>query len=433
MRRPMLILLATAVAVAGCDNQSPTGLFPDDQTAVLATVSAMTPATVITRNMCMRGGWEELGFRNQGQCVSYVETGKARMGFETTWDTRLGEGTTVILGLAGSVDATIYWGDGTYSRVTTPGPHRYDYWKDGVYTVAVTGSATAFHNIWGFGGTREEADANMPKLVSIDSWGNLGFSNMAYAFVDASNLVSVPRTTTGLESVFNMGGMFYGATRFNADIGRWDVSSVTMMYSMFGNATSFDQDIGGWDVSNVFNTSGMFNGATAFNRDIGGWDVSGMAFMNSMFANATSFNQDIGGWDASNVRAMWGTFSNATSFNQDIGGWDVSSVTNMAEMFRGATSFNQDIGDWNTSAVTGMFNMFDGATSFNQDISRWDVSNVVLAWWGYNGMGHMFRDAESFNQDLSSWCVANFEEQPAGFDEGAVSWTLPRPVWGTCP
>jgi hypothetical protein len=48
-------------------------------------------------------------------------------------------------------------------------------------------------------------------------------------------------------------------------------------------------------------------------------------------------------------------------------------------------------------------------------------------------MNSMFRGAASFNQDLSRWCVTLIPSTPTWFDAGATSWTLPKPVWGTCP
>jgi len=91
-----------------------------------------------------------------------------------------------------------------------------------------------------------------------------------------------------------------------------------------------------------------------------------------------------------------------------------------------ATSTYGHISNWDVSAVTDMEDAFDGQSSFNGDISSWDVSSVT-------GMGRMFFDAASFNQDLSGWCVTNIASEPGDFDEGADSWVLTRPVWGTCP
>jgi len=45
----------------------------------------------------------------------------------------------------------------------------------------------------------------------------------------------------------------------------------------------------------------------------------------------------------------------------------------------------------------------------------------------------MFYNAEVFNRDLSGWCVSNITTEPGYFDANASSWTLARPVWGTCP
>ena len=74
--------------------------------------------------------------------------------------------------------------------------------------------------------------------------------------------------------------------------------------------------------------------------------------------------------------------------------------------------------------------MFDGGWSyshpFNQPIGDWDVSSVTQ-------MSSMFNKAVDFNQNLSGWCVSNISSSPYSFDNGATSWILPRPVWGTCP
>lgn len=287
-----------------------------------------------------------------------------REAFTTTWNTHLGVGTTVTLGLAGEVDAIIFWGDGNISKVTMADPHTHDYGNNGVYTVYVIGNVTEY------GGWHLQ---DRMKLVSIDNWGHLGFTSMDYAFQGTNNLVSVPNNTKGLESVTIMRGMFYQSS-INSDLSEWDVSGVTNMVCMFQESL--------------------------FNQDIGNWDVSNVTTMMSMLS-FSPFNQDISGWDVSNVNVMQGMFWGNTDFNQNIGGWDVSNVITMRKMF-------------------------DEATSFNQDIGSWDVSNVVF-------MNEMFYNASSFNQDLSGWCVENIPNLPPDFDTGAVSWTLPRPVWGTCP
>ena len=233
-------------------------------------------------------------------------------------------------------------------------------------------------------------------------------------------------------NVTDMKGMFSYAIKFNQDISNWDVSNVTNMRAMFEDASSFNQDIGNWDTSNVTDMAIMFANlnsntpSSSFNQDIGNWDTSSVTNMLYMFNSAKVFNQDIGNWDTSNVTNMLGMFIQAKAFNQDISGWDTSNVTNMSYMFGFALVFNQDISSWVTSSVTNMEYMFNQATVFNQDIGNWDTSNVT-------NMEYMFNQATVFNQDLSSWCVTKISSEPTLFGTGATSWTLPKPVWGTCP
>jgi surface protein len=195
---------------------------------------------------------------------------------------------------------------------------------------------------------------------------------------------------------------------------------------LFTQAVKFNQDISGWDMSHVTNMAGMFQLAKSFNQPIGSWDVSNVENMNAVFHSAESFNQPLGSWGVSKVTNMLAMFGEASAFNQDISSWDTASVADMGAMFRGATAFDQDISSWDTSNVAVMGTMFEGATSFNQNISSWDVSKV-------DNMNEMFSGATAFNQDLSSWCVSKIKTTPTGFDEGATSWTKPKPVWGTCP
>ncbi len=440
--------------------------------------------------------------------------------FVTTWDTTLGIGTTVTLALADEVDAVIDWGDGIITTVNTPGPHTHDYGTHGIYTVAVTGSVTEYNSYYNGGAVSERQ-----KLISVDSWGQLGWTSMWHAFYEASNLVSVPASSDGLEAVDNMSWMFGAASAFNGDISGWNTSNVTNMCGMFNGASSFNQNIGGWDTSNVTDMFGMFANAWAFNQPIGGWNTSNVTNMSLMFFNTPSFNQPIGGWNTSNVTNMscmfWGAaftqpiggwntskvtdmnrmFHNNVSFNQNIGGWDTSNVTDMSAMFYGALAFNGDISGWDTSNVTNMGGMFVHAWAFNQNIGGWDTSSVTnmeqMFWdaavfnqniggwntshvtdmsfmfcrtvffnqpigdwntsnvtnmngmfsgaWAFNqnigswdtshvtDMRGMFYSARSFNQCLSGWCVTLIPSMPDYFDYDTASWTLPRPIWGTCP
>lgn len=325
---------------------------------------------------------------------------------------------TIGFELGGHVNATIYWGDGQYNEVTTAGLKTHTYDVGNYYKVRIKGRVQAFRNY--------TFPYFQSPLVGVEKWGDLGLTDLSYAFAEAANLSTLPDNSDGIEGVTDMSNMFLGAVSFNGDIGGWDTSNVTNMSNMFRAADKFNGAIGSWDTSNVTDMHSMFYRAGRFNQDIGGWDTSNVTDMSLMFFDAAMFNQDLDGWDTSQVVEMWSMFELAEEFNGDISGWNTSNVTNMSLMFYEAARFNQDLGGWNTSNVIDMRSMFQAANLFNQDIGNWDTSNVT-------NMRYIFNSAEMFNQDLSGWCVVNIPTAPLDFDSGATSWVLPRPIWGTCP
>ena len=86
-----------------------------------------------------------------------------------------------------------------------------------------------------------------------------------------------------------MSSLFYNKGSFNADISRWDTSSVTTMHQMFRGARAFNKDIGSWDTSSVTTMAYMFYDTDAFNQDIGTWDTSSVTNMYQMFRDARAF------------------------------------------------------------------------------------------------------------------------------------------------
>ncbi|GAA3654884.1 BspA family leucine-rich repeat surface protein [Flavivirga jejuensis] len=112
----------------------------------------------------------------------------------------------------------------------------------------------------------------------LGGWNVSNVTNMTAMFDGATaftggNLGDWGDKTSKVE---NMGYMFNGASAFNADIGDWNVSKVTYMRTMFRNASAFEGgNIGGWGdkTSKVESMSYMFYGASAFNADIGDWDI----------------------------------------------------------------------------------------------------------------------------------------------------------------
>ncbi|HSI78696.1 MAG TPA: BspA family leucine-rich repeat surface protein, partial [Lunatimonas sp.] len=168
----------------------------------------------------------------------------------------------------------------------------------GTYRVSISPGAGTFHRIFFSNG------GDRLKLLSIDQWGSIAWSNMDSAFYGCANLVYNATDIPDLSQVTIMRYMFAGCRKFNGPIGNWNVGNVTNMSFLFANAVTFNQPIGNWDVSNVINMNAMFTLATVFDQPIGDWDVRNVIDMRDMFNYAIGFNKPIGNWDVTKVNNM---------------------------------------------------------------------------------------------------------------------------------
>lgn len=206
-------------------------------------------------------------------------------------------------------------------------------------------------------------------------------------------------------------------------------ASMRTISGMFSDCRFFnDPNVSNWDVTGFVVFEGTFRNASKFNQPLNSWDMSSAVHLTEMFSGASAFNQDLNSWNMSSAEFLGVMFKDAVSFNRSVASWNLSKVTSVSEMFNNAKAFNKPVNDWNFSpSLNSMYAMFKGASAFNQDISNWSMGNI-------DNVISMFQGASSFNQDLTGWCTAKLlsSRDRSNFNTDAVSWVLPKPVWGTC-
>lgn len=343
-----------------------------------------------------------------------------------------------------SFDVVVSWGDGeseSFDSDSVP-PFDHTYTSTDEYTINICRGESEGPWMPGFG---DAAYTGASLITRVNNFGDLGLTDLSYAFNGASNLTYVADIPLGIQLLAHT---FGGATSFNHDIGNWDTSDVTDMSYMFSGALTFNQDISAWNTQSVIDMESMFNTALSFNQDIGDWNTGNVTNMAGMFAGAASFNQDLDDWNTENVELMYNMFASALDFNGAVGAWNVSEVLTMYGMFDGAASFNQDISGWETDLVNDTRYMFQNAVAFNQNIGGWDMGGVQYSNSMFKGasafngnigswdtsanldMGGMFDGASDFNQNIGAWVTDNVTNMQEMFD-GASDFNQNIGAWDT--
>lgn len=317
---------------------------------------------------------------------------------------------------------TIDWGDGNYSieTISTPRSINYTYKSYGIYIVQIY--TPSYPQIY-------RADSWGPKLIKILSIGNMGSSNLFNAFINATNLIEVPKNIPS--SVTTLSTIFSGCSKLNdPNLSLWDTSNITSMNSLFAGCINFNQPLDNWNVRKVTTFVGMFSNATRFNSSLNNWqlglDTTGTS-CESMFAGCINFNQDLSSWDTSKVKNMWNMFTQCFNFDQNLSSWDTSNVTTMRSMFAGSSTMNfnngnnSGINNWNVSNVTDFYQMFRNGR-FNQPIGNWVINTNSSV-----TMMQMFSNNVAFNQDVGSWntskvtTISEIFGTARGFNNGGSS------------
>jgi len=124
----------------------------------------------------------------------------------------------------------------------------------GKYKIQIVGtSETSYLDSFG---NENMATQGIEFLTSVNSFGNLGITSLAGAFLNAPNNFTVPAAIPS--SVTNLSYMFANAQAFNQDIHIWNTANVSNMQSMFEAATAFNRDLSSWIISNVTDMTDMF-------------------------------------------------------------------------------------------------------------------------------------------------------------------------------
>lgn len=169
--------------------------------------------------------------------------------FITTWRTVGASEVVTIPTTAAGYTFQVDWGDGLIeAKSGTPGNFTHTYATPGDHLVQIWGTFPRLYC---------NANVACQKLVSVDHWGDIAWTNFNGAFYGATNLTIKATDTPNLNTVTDMANAFRGIANLTGNFANWDVSKITTMASLFQGATYFDQDLSSWTPIATTNMTNM--------------------------------------------------------------------------------------------------------------------------------------------------------------------------------
>jgi surface protein len=195
----------------------------------------------------------------------------------------------------GTFDATVDWGDGSTSAITTynDADLAHTYASAGDHQIRISGTFPNIHF---------SAGGDKLKVKSVENLGVVGWTSLTRAFMECRNITSFVVGNTDTSAVAVTYRMIFDCRSLTTlDMSGFDTSSVIQMNEMFRLCTSLTTlDVSGFDTSAVTAISFMFEGCTSLTDIIGveDFNIEGLNSTNDLDNFATGVTLPTARYDA---------------------------------------------------------------------------------------------------------------------------------------
>jgi len=300
--------------------------------------------------------------------------------FITEWTVGAGDSVTLPLITGNTYTFTVTWGDGASNIITAfdDADRIHTYTNAGTYTVKIEG----INERWDFNSVATSKD----KITKVLNWGDVGWTSMADAFYDCTNLISTSTGGTYLSGIDMFSYMFHGCA---------NLAFMSSIDSSFGS-----------DFSNMFQSCTVLVSLPAV------FDLSSAASCSFMFINCQNLTTlpDLNSGSCGSFSFM---FINCISLISLPTIFDVSSGTNFSAMFFHCISLISLPTIFDVSSGTNFSAMFLECTSL---ISLPTIFDVSLG----TNFTDMFKDCPNLSSGTLQGCKATISIEDCDFDKAGL-------------